>query len=154
MFKSKKWLFLLIPTTLFIWSIIGYQVYDGLNPELPVVENDVQFRFRESGKKIELINLNLPEYDPFLGTAYVKKSSKQPANKTAPIKRKVLWPEITYKGIVKNKGSSKKVVAVEINGATKLMSLQKMVDSITLIKATNTFIQLKYKNESRRFESK
>jgi len=155
MFKSKKWFYLLIPMTLLIWSVIGYQIYTGLNPELPPIEEGVYTRFRESEKEIDLIELNLPDYDPFLDKNHVKRIPKSSNKKrTSSTKKKILWPQVNFKGIVKDKSSSRTVVALELNGTAKLMSPGQVIDSVLLVKATSEYITLKYKNESKRFDNK
>lgn len=153
MFKSKKWLFLLIPLTLSIWGYIGYEIYKGLNPELPTIEPVDESRFRESEtKKASLVLLEQPESDPFLGTKYRKVPLVE--NKKAVIakSKKVEWPTIKYMGYIKNKDKGKKVVAVMINGKIKTFESRQIIDSIQLINANANSISLRYKKEVRRFE--
>lgn len=154
MFKSKKWLILLIPLTLIIWGIISYQIYDGLNPELLPIEPVDQARFRESETKpTSLIPLEKPEYDPFLGKRYVeKKTVIAPKNKNVIKKTILKWPKINYLGYIKDKNSSKKVAAVQINGSIRTFKPKQEIDSVQMLNATDRYVELRYKNVKKRFD--
>ncbi|WP_124981838.1 hypothetical protein [Nonlabens xiamenensis] len=154
MLKSKKSLFVLIPLTLMIWGIIGYQIYDGLNPELPPLEQVDQSRFRESEKeKAVLQPLKVPIYDPFLGTRYTPKKTKQTIAKSSVInKKEVNWPSINYLGFIKKKDGKRKVAALQINGQVLTFEPRQTIDSIQLLSATSGYAELKYQGTLKRFE--
>lgn len=158
MFKSKKWLIFLIPLTLFIWGYVGLQVYEGMNPELPPLEKVDKSRFRESvTKNKELIPFKDPEFDPFMGTQFKKKvpDNQNISDSTAvliPKKKAVNWPALTYMGFIKDKNSSRKVAAIQINGVVQTFYKNQIIDSIQLLDATGTFARVKYKKEIKSIE--
>jgi hypothetical protein len=153
MFDSKKWLVLLIPLSILIWGYITWQVIDGLDPELPPIEKVDQSRFRESVTKNKKVTaLKEPEFDPFLGFRYKKKQVTKTV-KAKPVKKdSLIWPAIKYIGFIKDKNSSRKVVAIQINGAMRTFNKNQMIDSITLVNATTDYARLKYKNEQKKVE--
>lgn len=155
MFKSKKWLYFLVPLTLAIWGAIAYQIYIGLNPELPPLEAVDQSRFRESETaKTSLLKLEQPDKDPFLGTVYTKKKVVISKSTKKPPKKETKWPEITYLGYIKDKNSTKKVVAVSIKGKMRTFKSRQVIDSVELVASTKSQVTLKYKNQIKRFEKK
>ncbi len=152
MLKSKKSLYVLIPLTLVIWGTVVYKVYTGLNPELPPVEQFDASRFRESvNQKDTLVELKLPEYDPFLGTSY----RKEPV---VPKKIKVVqqdqfqWPKVIYLGTVAEKKNKQKVAAIEINGRRQTVERGDLVDSLKIVSISKESLKVQYKGRSKIFK--
>lgn len=157
MFKSKKWLFLLFPLVLGIWGTIGYQIVDGLNPDLPKSES-FELSFRESETKTsELLELQIPERDPFLETIKTKKNKSSSNNSALKVKviDEIQWPTIEYLGYVKKDASrNSRAVALMINGNNHIIKVGGVQDSLKLTKATDDYVILRYKRKDKKISKR
>ena len=156
MLKSKKALFILVPLVFAIWGMVIYQVIDGLDTELPISEDFELGSFRESDIKTEeLLELHMPERDPFLGTIAVKKASQN--QKNSKIGKETIvetpWHTIEYLGYVKKESrSGLRAVAIRIDGTGYILKTGSIQDSLKLVKATDDYIIMRYKKKDKKFK--
>jgi hypothetical protein len=156
MLKSKKSLYVLIPVVLAIWGMLGYQIIDGLAPDLPVSDDFEIGSFRESETKTEpILQLQLPDSDPFLGT--MTKTNKtiqvKKINQPQNLSIEQVWPTVEYLGYVKRDSrSGMRAVAMRINGTSYILKSGAIQDTLKLIKATDDYIIMRYKKEQKRFK--
>jgi hypothetical protein len=156
MLKSKKNLYVLIPVVLSIWGMVGYQIMDGLKPDLPVSEDFDYGSFRESETKTKaILTLQLPDTDPFLGTVAQKKrtQNKKKSNSSKKNPVEIPWPAVEYLGYVKQESrSGLRAVAMRINGNSYILKTGATQDSLKLVKATDDYIIMRYQKKDKKFK--
>lgn len=156
-------LYLLIPLTIGLWGVIIYRIVN------PVSGNDEFMSYNNAliheSKELILsdtfsIECNYP--DPFLGKKISKmegvgsKSSSAVSLKVKNAKEKkqivtqtIVWPEIIYRGIIKNQKSNKQLALVQINGKGNTMRTGDKVDNIELTKVFKDSIEVRFGKEKR-----
>ncbi len=154
MLKGKKGLYVLLPIVVFIWGAIIFQVVGAFSDEDPVTgtTNEVAIKPIQSSER-EKFSLSTIIRDPFLGKTY-KKKKEVPALTTKPkVKKQTLvWPSITYKGVVSAQNDSNAIYLIEINGTDQLVKLRQTIAEVTLIKARSHAIKLRYKGQTKEFK--
>ena len=132
--NNKFKTYLLIAAVLGIWGFIGLKISSGLQPidDLKAVEPQNQ-SFRPSVLKVDSFFIQNVDRDPFLGTLYrPPKKQKQTPRSPQP---KIL-KQITYSGIVQNKGHKSPVFVVQINNRQYILKKGQTADSVMLIRGT------------------
>src|ERR1041385_5081225 len=142
MLKGKKGIYLLIPLNVFIWGFFIYRFYTAYHESdqeiatEPKMEN-IGSPVRDSAE----YKLSLAYDDPFLkkgsaSEAYTFKGneiSKKQEDKNI-VKPKIkqetvkLMPDIKYLGLVKNSTSGSVTAIVTINGSSKLIKQDEMIE--------------------------
>lgn len=145
--KGKTYLLLVV--VLGIWGTIGYQVYSKLNPdEMPVVatNSSVSFSPKQEMTK-DTFSISTSHRDPFLGTAY---QAKQNSTQTSAVKKSkdtIVFPPLSYKGVISKQQSSQNIFIIEISGTQQLFKVGKQVDDITLIKGDKKSVLVSFKGK-------
>jgi hypothetical protein len=160
MFKNKKFIYLLIPINIAIWSYLSYSIYSGLKgDDLP--------ELGESNKKIKIDNvdnaakyeLNLSYNDPFLreGEHTKKHSARNSSNSNGnnipknPPQNTIKTPsvavvkpqtEIKYLGLVKNNTTGISTALLTINGKSHLVKKGDVIAGISVKNISNETIDL------------
>lgn len=148
--KSNKNIYLLVPTVLFIWGVIGYKIYTTLNPEdtIELAQNNI-VNFKPAViKEVEKFTISANYRDPFLGKSFIKKIQKT-ANKKkeAPV---IQFPQIVYRGMIAPKGSNQKeVFFVTINNTQQFLSVGKQIDGVHLLNGNNKQIIISFQNSKK-----
>lgn len=145
--KKQQKTYALLIAVLVIWGLIGYQIYIRFTPSTPsIVTSDIQIRYkREHYVQQTNYELHTIYRDPFLGSFPKKK--KVVKKKSVPKKPKpaVVFPEITYNGIIEGNGSKSYILTV--NRRQEILKLNEEFLGITLLKASKSEIKVKFKNE-------
>lgn len=141
MFKSKKSIYILLPVNLFIWSYLGFKIYDMLSEKNEVSEfSDTKTSIPEkTNTDTNSYNLKLNYEDPFLksqpkattilhaqktNVSNVKKQLQAKSNLPVPA------PQIVYLGLVQNKTSGNTTALISINGVSQLIKPGQLVNGI------------------------
>ncbi len=145
MLKSKKSIYILIPINILIWGFFIYRFYVAYNEtELPIThEMEVSVKLDDLKDSINY-KLDLAYDDPFLKEepkgriqkqggvtkqekpiAKLEKESKRPKEETAKV-----IPDIKYLGLVKNSASGFATAIVTINGSSKLIKQDEIIDGL------------------------
>ncbi|WP_136667688.1 hypothetical protein [Flavobacterium sp. H122] len=157
--KNKKNIRILLPLVILIWGAVMYQFFtfsksdqENVAIQEPVVK-PLMF------KKREPITINVNYRDPFLGKVYVTKINKNSnhifkkvAKTVKPIPDKIesiVWPTISYKGIVSDAKSKNKVFMLIIDGRTFLMRASNKENGVYLVEGDRESVEMEYKNESK-----
>ena len=145
MSKNQK-TYLLLLAVIFVWGAIGYQFFQQYNPSVKEELKPQAIRFKPQ-KQLQAVQYTIrPDYrDPFLGKLYKKPVPKR--KKVIP-KPKVVFPNITYNGSIKG---AKKSYIISINGAQEVFQVKQTMKGITLVKANENEVILKYKGEKKKF---
>lgn len=151
--KTKKSIYILLPLVLLIWGAIIYQIFNYTNaqptviPEQDIVVKPIVIKPKES------IHIKINPRDPFSGKMVDNKANKPAIKhntvKTQKITEELIWPEITFKGIVSDNKDKIKVYMVIINGKTYLMRKGDIQEEIKLKDGDRDIIYLIYKGKSK-----
>lgn len=146
--------YILLVAVLGVWGTIAYKIITGLNPELPTIEPlDMVSEFNpKTDTSKEVFTITPLERDPFLGTLYQykQKSTSKGTSKT----KSIVFPIVSYQGLIKKNKAKDKVFIVNINQKQHLLKIGQTKDSITLIKGNSKEIQLRYRNQYKVFKQK
>ena len=132
--NNKLKTYLLLATVLIVWGVIALKINTGLQPidDFKVVEPQNQ-SFRPVVLKVDTFSIQKVDRDPFLGTLYrLPKKQKKPPRLPQP---KTL-NQITYSGIVQNKGHKSPVFVVQINNRQYILKKGQTIDSVKLVRGT------------------
>lgn len=141
--KNKKLVYVLLPLVVLIWGIIVYRIFTSINPDSPNVTG------RQSSLVTDTLQKNVPDTftivanyrDPFLGALPVAPSkpgfsvtkpvakAPEPPKETIP----VLWPSLSYSGMVRNKDSKKQMALIQINNSMHSMQINETVAGVQLL---------------------
>ncbi len=155
MLKGKKGLYILLPVVALIWGAIIFQVVGAFSDEDQVVAETSEVSLAPiEGNEREKFELSTVLRDPFLGTIYKpKKEVTKPKATTLKVKKPALvWPSITYKGVVSGQNASNAIYLIEINGSDQLLQLKQTFEEVTLIKARTSSVKLRYKGKIKEFK--
>lgn len=152
--KSKKSIYVLLPLVLIIWGAIIYQFFNYTNTESAVISTNDYSAKPIIIKQKDSINIKINPRDPFSGKmvdAAAKKSIGHigNSNKTPKIKEEMVWPQISYKGVVSDSKDKTKVYMVIINGKTFMMKKGESNEEVLLKDGDRDKISLNYNGESK-----
>ena len=133
-----------------IWGVLGYKLTTTIHPpetNNSVANLNVSFTPEKRTEK-DTFSIQLAKRDPFLGTLYVQKTHMVKPKKV--IQPKVVWPNITYHGIISKQGDKKQqIFVVSINNQQFLMKKGQVNDDITLNKGNDKQIYVSYKGNKK-----
>jgi hypothetical protein len=151
--KNKKSIYILLPLVLLIWGTIIYQFFSYTNPESAIIPSQDYSVKPLIIKQKDSITININPRDPFSGKMIddgVKKETGKKRNTKIPkIKKELIWPQISYKGIVSDNKDKIKVYMVIINGKTNLMKKGDTEEGILLKEGDREIIYLKFKGDDK-----
>lgn len=141
--------YLLLTVVLGIWGTIGYQIYSKMRPdESPIIAVNSSVSFSPKQEIIkDTFSISSSHRDPFLGTAYQK---KRKSNKTTYVKKSkdtIVFPKITYKGVISKQQSSQNIYIIEINNSQQLFKVGKQFNDVTLIKGDKKSVLVSFKGK-------
>jgi len=149
MFKGKKGAYLLVVINILIWGFFVYRFYSAYHETevLANVNNLTILKLEALGDSVGY-KLNLNYDDPFLKKEpkHVKSNIGNPnpinQQKLAPIIKKPKEepkkiPEIKYLGLVKNSSSGFVTAIVSIDGKSKIVKQDEIVDGVSFKSFTN-----------------
>ena len=146
--KVIKNVYILLPLTLIVWAVVAFRFWeitaDNTEPvPLSVISNNIIPK-----QVIEKPVLLLEYNDPFLRK--VKSKKKAIKQKVKPKKiQKVIWPEIKYKGLVKNK--IKKLIIITINNEQYVMGVGDEKYGVKVLKILKDKFTLSYMKKEQVF---
>ncbi len=162
MLKNKKAIYILIPLNIFIWGFFVYRIYLAYNQfDAPhtVDKNNLSTSVIEKDSVCYQLKLNYK--DPFLKNtikAFVKQNyitqdvklatqkTKNDNVKNANVVPKNA-PDIKYMGLIKNTNSGKSAALVSINGQSRLVKQNELVEGILFKWFTKDSLVAKYGND-------
>ncbi|WP_111684213.1 hypothetical protein [Winogradskyella tangerina] len=147
--KTKKKTYVLLVLVIAVWGTIAYKIIVALNPEVPEFqkEDKVSITNFKIENHVDTFSVAKVNRDPFLGT-YVKKER----SKTKSKKKRVVWPQITYQGIIKS--GSNVMYILSINGKQHLLKKGQVKDNIKLIHGNAKSLALRFKMQTKAFPIK
>lgn len=155
--KGKKNTYILLSAALFVWGMIIYKVYMALygGPE----KNEQEYVAPVDGKKTEAedsVVLFLNYRDPFLGSTVIS-PEEEPVSDYKPSvvaeknisqpKEEIVWPKVSYHGLIFSRTSKNYVGILKINGKEISLKENQQFNGVTLLKAEKNQAKVKFKNE-------
>lgn len=147
--KTKK----LVVATIVVWIAVGIMLFKSLNAndDNLLQQNEVEIAFTTiKPTVIDTFSIQTMDKDPFLGLVLLKKKKPSKLNLKKPIKSNFNWP-VTYHGVIKNQ-NTRTIYVVKIKGTEYLLKKGQTVDSITLLKGTDKYLVVGYKNSNKRID--
>lgn len=151
--KSKKNIYILLPTVLLVWGLIGYRVFAGLDPDKDMVDSMPMTKEFKPLKLVANNNYTIEANyrDPFLGTLENRVFNKTIPKKVYKQKEEIVFPEILYKGIFSPGDYSKSVFLILIDGEQEMFKLREIHQEVKLISGDKEKIIVKYKKEKKTY---
>jgi hypothetical protein len=148
MSKNQK-TYLLLLVVVIVWGAVGFQFYNYYNPDVPEVRMADSNGFVPM-KQTEVTSYTIePNYrDPFLGKLYKKPKPKSKKRIVQP-KPKVVFPSITYNGIIKS--GKDYTFIISINGSQEIYKLKQVIKGVELIRGNDKEVKLKYQGATKTY---
>lgn len=163
MLKGKRGIIVLIPLNILIWSFFLYRFLSFYNEDSDIEiqkENTLDFKSNLSDSNTYSLLLNYS--DPFLKNYTPKRLNSNFENnkKERAVENKInpphkepknelpnLMPEVKYLGLVKNSNTGSLTAIVSINGNSKLIKQNEVVDGIVFSGITNNNLVIQWNKE-------
>ena len=147
--SKKGKTYLLLTVVLGIWGMIGYQVYSKFNTEqIPIVAENSTVSFSpKQGIIKDTFSISSAHRDPFLGTVYQKKGKSNKSTYVKKSKDTIVFPQITYKGVISKQQSASNIYIIDVNGAQELFKVGKQFNDVKLIKGDKKSVVISYKGK-------
>lgn len=150
--KNKKSIYILLPIVLLIWGMVVYQFFSfSASDDAQIANQDLKVKpFKIKPKDTFSITIN--NRDPFLGKMIssennTPKKTNTSSKKPIKIKEELIWPQVSYKGIVSDNKEKIKVYMVIINGKTHLMKKGDEEEGVKLKDGDRETIYAVYKGD-------
>lgn len=155
--KSKKLIWILLPTVLGIWGLVGYNIYIQMNPDVLSVNSEkLEITKPDALTEVDTIRLMLDYPDPFMkkikqsrkpDPVMVSKVKKKPTKKPVDRKKDVIQaPTLVWSGRVKNTESNKETFLVMANGRSHIVSVGDSVAGFKFNRAFADSLEFKSRN--------
>ena len=145
MSKNQKTSLLLL-TVVLTWGAIGFQIYSRYYPEIPELRKPKIQKFAVENTSNEESYTIQPDYrDPFLGKMYQK---PQPKVKKKVPKPTVLFPSISYHGVIKGENTA---YIIAIDGSQEIFQVKETIKGVTLVEGNDKEVTLAYQKAVRKY---
>lgn len=138
---------MLLVATLVVWGMIGYRIISTLTSEpLPIESNTRIVAFRpQTSMEIDTFSIQSVDRDPFLGT-FKQKTISTKKTTTTP---QVVWPQITYGGLVKQQNTTAQIFVVNVNSNQYLLKKGQKIEDVALVKGNSKEVVLRFQNQTK-----
>lgn len=159
--KNKKTAYILVPIVLAVWGMIGWKVYAAMQGK------EEMFAVVVPDEKVKPVGADVPDTitliadyrDPFLGGISIKENFKfeilNSKLKTAKVpdqpKDAIVWPSISYHGLVKKNGGEKVVGFLNVGGESFFVRGGEVVGEIQVGKLWKDSVEILFGKEKRVF---
>ena len=150
--KKRKTLYIMLPLVILVWGFVCYQLFSSFftTPNYAKAEVKQEVKITEIKKETFLLVANYR--DPFLGKkarSRIKKTVAGTSERTtvSTVKTTKNWPSISYKGMIKNNNSEKKVGIFNVNGKEYLIKEKETVNEITFLSINKSKVSVRYQIE-------
>ena len=155
--KKKKTLYMMLPLVLLVWGFVFYQLFGSFfgTPNYAKEEIKQEVNIDEIKKDTFLI---VADYrDPFLGkkirtkkTISSSQGTKPKGNNRAKMpKAEKPWPSISFKGMIKNNNSDRRVGILNVNGKEFLIKEKDIVNDVTIVSIAKSTVEVRFQKESK-----
>lgn len=150
--KNKKSIYILLPVVLLVWGVVIFQFFSFTTPDV-VLENAVPelnikpFKLKERST----FSVDVNYRDPFLGKVYTAKEVSNVKKSVIKVKKMpkpeetIVWPTISYKGLISDVKGKNKTFMIVISGKNHFMKVGETENEIFLKDGDKESIYVKYK---------
>lgn len=150
--KNKKNIYILLPIVLFVWGAVLFQLFSFTNSDenIPATNSELTIKPLKFNKRQSFI-IDINYRDPFLGKMYAENTiSKPKANgskivKTAKPKETLVWPIISYKGLISDTKDKTKIFMLIIDNKNHYMKIGDTENEVFLKSGDKESVYVKYK---------
>lgn len=145
--KNKKAVYILLPVVLAIWGIISYRIYSSLKKKEITTDLYQPVNTLENMEgAIDTFNIIANYPDPFLRSTVTpeRKSAPPKIQKENKVISPVVWPDIAFRGIIKNPQAKKQTALIVINGKDYLMKAGEKNENIVLTKVFKDSVEVTF----------
>ena len=161
--KNKKAVYILLPLVILIWGIIFYRIFKGTSGSQYKVQTPKVESTRGKLTSDDSFSIYANYADPFLKNIREKKKlqkskkSTQQNNKrniSSRRRRRTItrWPQIRYKGIVRNQEKTKHVFLVEIKKSSFLVHPGDTLKNVIIENCYEDSIVVSYEGKKKTIE--
>jgi hypothetical protein len=152
--KKRKILYMMLPLVILVWGFVCYQLFSSFftTPNYAKAEAKNKIAIAEVEKEAIVLVANYR--DPFLGKKAKYRGSPTSSvapktTKVSPVKITKKWPQIRYKGMIKNNNSDKRVGIFEVNGKEYLINEKETVSEIKFLSITKHEVKVLFQQEKK-----
>lgn len=146
--KKQQKTYLLLVAVIAIWGMIGFQIYQRLNPSIVPIESlKIETNFqRQKVSETNYYDLKESYRDPFLADYPQKKTiiKKSLPKKILPT---IPFPTIQYIGIIESNNTQSYILT--INGKQEILKKGEVIQGIKLIKANQEEATVQFQKETK-----
>ncbi len=149
MMKKKGKTYILLTVVLGIWGAIGYQIFSKLSPDnspMVATNSDISFTPKQTIEK-DTFSINAEHRDPFLGKPYQLKQVSNRKKRVLKKKDPIVFPAITYRGVISKQNSAQNIYIIDIRGTQQLFKIGKTIHEVKLLKGNKKSITISFKGE-------
>jgi hypothetical protein len=163
--KNKKSVYILLPLVVIIWGIIFYRIFTGTSNDQYNLQTQKTLKVSDEYEKPQSFKIYTNYKDPFLKSIRQKKETKKTEKTTkkkntrsfsSRRRRRTLtrWPDISYKGTVKNQGKTRNVFLVEIEKQSFLTHPGDTLKGVVIKKCYEDSIVVHFKDRKKTIKRK
>ncbi len=153
--KNKKNIYILAAAVLLVWGILGYRIFSTIKPTINTQQTattTAQFKPSTLQENTQF-TINTNYRDPFLGELSKKQAIKSKKAQKSIVKTpKILFPAITYKGLVSGKKNKSQVFLITINGQQYFFKKNTTHNTVKLIRGTTKEVILTFQRQQQTFQ--
>lgn len=149
----------MLPIVILVWGIVFYQIFSYFFSAPTFVTEKTETILNVDEIKQDTFSIIANYRDPFLGEnssinlPKITTSSKSTSTKTQkPAEPKPLekpWPIITYKGMIKNNNSEKKVCIISIDNKEQLVKEGDDINGVKITMIKKESVQVSFQKEQK-----
>ncbi|WP_340074221.1 hypothetical protein [Leptobacterium sp. I13] len=146
--KNRRNTYILLVLVLGIWGAIAYQVISEISPsDIPKPTPVLATSFYPlSVKEKDTFSIHTYSRDPFFGAF---KTPAKPKKSLSKPKKAIVWPLVTYKGMISDTNASENIYFLQINNQQYMLKTGKEINGVRLIRADKTTATVRYQNEQK-----
>ncbi|NER16788.1 hypothetical protein [Spongiivirga citrea] len=149
--KKNTKTYVLLAVVILIWGLLLYRMFSWGDDENTITQNNNAFAQFNPIKPTEkdTFSITVHERDPFLGT--IEKPKRRTTTRPKQVET-IVWPTISYKGLVGSNTGSNAIFLVDINGTQHLIKKGTTTNEITLISGNKDQVVLRFKGKRKTFK--
>lgn len=156
---KKKLTYLMLPVVIAIWGIIFYRIfYAAGERNVAVIKEERGVDVTKRKFTADTFDLIADYRDPFLGKAAAteQKAASSPVStqksEHKPSPSVILWPSVSYSGMIKNQSSAVQLVLLQVNGNSHTVKAGEVVEGIKIMKVYKDSVEVSFGKEKRVFK--
>ena len=146
----------MLPLIALVWGVVFYQLYLYFFSSPIYTQQEVKETVNIDEIKRDTFSIVANYRDPFLGKklkTYNRKNRKNGLIKTTRVKTlksiEKPWPIITYKGMIKNNNSNRRVGILKVGAKEHLVKEGDVIEGVKIITVEKQLVKVLFQKESK-----